>query len=59
MWRAVPKGYILHDNVNNVGIPSTVTFNQYGTNVTFDYILDSSNDDRLVVSSTVGASIFP
>jgi hypothetical protein len=49
---------ILHNNVNNVGIPSTVTFNQYGTNVTFDYILDSNNDDRLVVSSTVGASIF-
>lgn len=47
-----------HDDTNSVGAPSSATFEQYGVNVTFNYILDLNNDDRLVVSSLIGASIF-
>jgi hypothetical protein len=49
---------ITHDNANNVGLTNTASFNQYGTNITFDYILDSNGNDRLVVAGLVGASIF-
>lgn len=49
---------ILHDNTNSVGVPDTTTIQIYGTNVTFNYIIDANNDDRLLATSLVGASIF-
>ena len=49
---------LLHDNINDVGIPDTTQFVPYGTNITLNYILDSLNDDRLLVTSLVGAEIF-
>jgi hypothetical protein len=49
---------LLHDNTNKVGIPDTTQFVRYGTNITLNYILDSLNDDRLLVTSLVGAEIF-
>lgn len=49
---------ILHDSVNSVGVPSSSTVEQYGTSVTFNYIIDANNDDRLLATSLVGASVF-
>jgi hypothetical protein len=49
---------ILHDNVNSVGISNSGTYNPYGASVTFNYIIDSNNDDRLLATSLVGTSIF-
>ena len=49
---------VTHDNVNSVGLPTSATFEKYGTNVTFNYILDNINDDRIIVSGLIGASIF-
>ena len=49
---------ILHDNVNSIGVPDTTFINQYGTSVTFNYIIDANNDDRLLATSLVGASVF-
>lgn len=49
---------ILHDNVNDVGLPSSTAFEKYGTNISFVYIKDASSDDRLIVKSLVNASIF-
>ncbi len=56
--QSTTNSIITHDNINNVGLSSSATFEQYGVNVTFNYILDILNDDRLVVSSLTGASIF-
>ena len=49
---------ILHDNASNVGVPDTTTLNQYGSSVTFNYIIDSTSDDRLLATSLVGTSLF-
>ena len=49
---------VLHDNVSNVGVPDTTTYTQYGASVTFNYIIDSTSDDRLLATSLVGTSIF-
>ena len=49
---------ILHDNTNSVGVADTTFINQYGTSVTFNYIIDVNNDDRLLATSLVGASVF-
>jgi|688.fasta_scaffold147578_2 hypothetical protein len=49
---------LLHDNVNSVGLPDTTTLNQYGSSVTFNYIIDANNDDRLLATSFAGTSIF-
>ena len=49
---------ILHDNVNSVGISNSNTYNQYGASVTFNYIIDANNDDRLLATSLVGTSVF-
>ena len=49
---------ITHNNTSSIGLASTIALEQYGTNITFNYILDSATDDRLIVSSLVGASIF-
>lgn len=49
---------ILHDNTSNVGLPISSTFKQYGTSVSFLYIKDSSNDDRILAKALVGAEIF-
>ena len=49
---------ILHDNVNSVGLPDTTALNPYGSSVTFNYIIDSLSDDRLLATSLVGTSLF-
>jgi len=49
---------VLHDNVNSVGVPISSTIESYGTSVTFNYIIDVNNDDRLLATSLVGTSIF-
>jgi len=49
---------ILHDNTNSVGVADTTFINQYGTSVTFNYIIDVNNDDRLLATSLVGTSVF-
>jgi hypothetical protein len=48
----------LHDGISNVGLSSSSDFNEYSSNVTFTYILDSSSADRLIASGLVGASLF-
>ncbi len=48
---------ITHDGSSNVGLNSSSDFTQY-LNVTFNYILDANNDDRIVVTSLVGAELF-
>jgi len=49
---------LLHDNVNSVGVASSTTYLPYGASVTFNYIIDSNSDDRLLATSLVGTSIF-
>jgi hypothetical protein len=49
---------LLHDTVNSVGLPDTTTLNPYGLSVTFNYIIDVNNDDRLLATSLVGTSVF-
>lgn len=49
---------LLHDDINSVGIADSTTYNPYGASVTFNYIIDSNNDDRLLATSLVGTSIF-
>jgi hypothetical protein len=49
---------LLHNAVNNIGLPSSLTFQKYGTNISFLYIKDSVNDDRILVKALVGAEIF-
>lgn len=49
---------ILHDNVNSVGVSNAGTYNPYGASVTFNYIIDSNSDDRLLATSLVGTSVF-
>jgi hypothetical protein len=49
---------LLHDTVNSVGLPDTTTLNPYGSSVTFNYIIDSNSDDRLLATSLVGTSLF-
>jgi len=49
---------LLHDDINSVGIADTTTYNPYGASVTFNYIIDSNNDDRLLATSLVGTSVF-
>jgi hypothetical protein len=49
---------ITHNNTSSIGLATTADLEVYGTNITFNYILDSNTDDRLIVSSLVGASIF-
>lgn len=49
---------LLHDNVNSVGIEDSITYVKYGASVTFNYIIDSNSDDRLLATSLVGTSIF-
>jgi hypothetical protein len=49
---------ILHDNTSSVGVADTTFINQYGTSVTFNYIIDVNNDDRLLATSLVGTSVF-
>ena len=49
---------LLHDNVNSVGISTATTYTPYGASVTFNYIIDSNSDDRLLATSLVGTSVF-
>lgn len=49
---------ILHNNVNSVGVADSSTYTQYGSSVTFNYIIDSNSDDRLLATSLVGTSLF-
>jgi hypothetical protein len=49
---------ITHDGVQSVGLADSINLNTYGSNVTFNYILDSNNNDRLVASSLVGTELF-
>ena len=49
---------ILHDNANSVGIPNASTYAPYGSSVTFNYIIDSTTNDRLLATSLVGTSLF-
>lgn len=48
---------ILHDGVNDIGLSTSTTFEKYGTHVSFLYIIDSNNDDRLIAKSLVGAAV--
>jgi hypothetical protein len=49
---------ILHDGVNNIGLPLSTSIEKYGTNVSFLYIKDSLNNDRLLAKALVGAEVF-
>lgn len=49
---------LLHDNSNSVGVASSASYLPYGASVTFNYIIDTLNDDRLLATSLVGTSIF-
>lgn len=49
---------ILHNNVNSVGVANSSTYTQYGSSVTFNYIIDSNSDDRLLATSLVGTVLF-
>jgi hypothetical protein len=49
---------LLHDNINSVGVSDTTTYNPHGASVTFNYIIDSNSDDRLLATSLVGTSVF-
>lgn len=49
---------ILHDGVNDIGIPLSTTIEKYKTNVSFLYIKDSLNNDRLIAKALVGAELF-
>jgi hypothetical protein len=49
---------ILHDNVNSVGLANSNTFNDYRTNIEFNYIIDANNNDRLLATNLVGATLF-
>lgn len=48
---------ITHDGTSNVGLNSSSDFTKY-LNVTFNYILDAANDDRIIATSLVGAELF-
>jgi hypothetical protein len=49
---------ITHNSTNNVGLQSTATLKNYGNNVSFMYIKDNNNSDRLIVKSLIEAEIF-
>jgi hypothetical protein len=49
---------LLHDTVNSVGVVDSSTYSPYGASTTFNYIIDSNSDDRLLATSLVGTSIF-
>jgi hypothetical protein len=49
---------LLHDDINSVGVADTTTYNPYGASATFNYIIDSNSDDRLLATSLVGTSVF-
>ena len=49
---------ILHDGVNNIGLPLSTSFEAYRTNISFLYIKDSLNNDRLIAKALVGAELF-
>jgi hypothetical protein len=54
----ISASIVTHNNNNSIGLSDSTSFEPYGTNVTFNYILDSNNDDRLLATSLVGASLF-
>jgi hypothetical protein len=49
---------LLHDDASSVGVASSASYLPYGASVTFNYIIDTLNDDRLLATSLVGTSIF-
>jgi hypothetical protein len=49
---------LLHDTVNSVGVVDSSTYSPYGASTTFNYIIDSNSDDRLLATSLVGTSVF-
>jgi hypothetical protein len=49
---------LLHDTVNSIGVVDSSTYSPYGASTTFNYIIDSNSDDRLLATSLVGTSVF-
>ena len=49
---------LLHDDASSVGVAAATTYLPYGASVTFNYIIDSNSDDRLLATSLVGTSVF-
>jgi hypothetical protein len=49
---------ITQDGAASVGIQNTSTYSPFKSNITFNYIIDSSLNDRILATTLVGADLF-